>query len=116
MAHHRNAVRLRSDGLAQLLDHPFGLPAREHEIDLGAGIGLRLPGAVVDDRAEPVPFRPAHKEADMHVAAPVVAQGLCLDARRSQQDQARRSECRLDFHGFLPLRMSPQPRLAAALT
>jgi hypothetical protein len=73
MAHHRDAVRMRGDRLAQLLRHLLVLPTREDVIDLRAGVGGGLAGAVVDDSAEGVALGPADKEAQMHFAAPFVA-------------------------------------------
>ena len=74
MAHHRDAVGLGGDRLAQLLHHLLVDPAGEDVIDLRAGVGRRLPGAVIDDRAEGVALGAADEEADMHLAAPFVAQ------------------------------------------
>ena len=74
MAHHRDAVGLRGDGLAQLLDHLLAVPAGEEIVDMRAGVRGGLSRAVVDDGAERVALRAAHEEADIDLAAPFVAQ------------------------------------------
>ena len=78
VAHHGDAVGLGGNRFAQLLDHLLGAPAREHVVDLGAGILGGLDRAIVDDRGEGIAFRTAHKEADLDVAAPLVAQRFGL--------------------------------------
>ena len=74
MAHHRDAVGMGRDRLAQLLGHLFVGPAGKDVIDLRARVSGRLTRAVVDDRAEGVAFRAADEEAQVHLAAPFVAQ------------------------------------------
>ena len=56
------------------------VPAGEDVVDLRAGVGRRLLGAVVDDGAEGVAFGAADEEADVDVLAPVVAQRLRVAA------------------------------------
>ena len=73
VAHHRDAVGMRGNRLTQLLRHLLVLPTREDVIDLRAGVGGGLAGAVVDDSAEGVALGSADKEAQMHLAAPFVA-------------------------------------------
>ena len=82
MAHHRDAGGLCGDRLAQLLHHLLDRPAGEDVFDVGAGVRGRLLGAVVDDGAEGVAFRPADEEAELHVLAPVLAQRLRVRCRR----------------------------------
>ena len=76
MAHHGDAVGMRRDRLAQLLGHLFVGPAGKDIVNLRAGVGGCLTRAIIDDRAEGVPFRAADEEAQVHLAAPFVAQGV----------------------------------------
>ena len=95
MAHHRDAVGMGGDRLAQLLRHLLVGPAGEDIIDLRAGVGRGLPRAVVDDRAEGVALRAADEEAQMHLAAPFVAQGRRLrGAAGADEGRQRESERR----------------------
>ena len=57
-------------------------PAGEDVVDLRAGVGGRLLGAVVDDRAEGIALGAADEEADVDVLAPFVAQRLRLSGGR----------------------------------
>ena len=86
MAHHRDAVGLGGDRLAQLLHHLLDVPAGEDVVDLGARVGGRLLGAVVDDGAEGVAFGAADEEAELHVLAPVVAQRLRVRGRHLRDE------------------------------
>ena len=88
MAHHRDAVGMGGDRLAQLLHHLLVDPAGEDIVDLRAGVGGSLLRAVIDDRAERVALGAADEEADMRLAAPFVAQGRGL--RRLAERQQRR--------------------------
>ena len=74
MAHHGDAVGMGRDRLAQLLGHLFVGPAGKDIIDLRAGVGGGLARAVVDDGAEGVALGAADEEAQVHLAAPFVAQ------------------------------------------
>ncbi len=65
---------MRRDRLAQLLSHLLVLPAREDVVDLRPGVGRGLAGAIVDDRPEGVAFGAADEKAQVHLAAPFVAQ------------------------------------------
>ena len=86
MAHHRDAGGLGGDRLAQLLHHLLDRPAGEDVLDVGARVGGRLLGAVVDDGAEGVAFRPADEEAELHVLAPVLAQRLRVRGRHLRDE------------------------------
>jgi hypothetical protein len=85
VAHHGDAVGMRRHRLAQLLGHFFVGPAREHIVDLGARIGGGLPRAIIDDGAERVALGPANEEAQVNLAAPLVAQCVGLGGRPDQQ-------------------------------
>ena len=81
MAHHRYAVGMGRNRLAQLLGHLFVGPTGKDIVDLRARVGGGLPRAVVDDRPEGVALGAADKEAQMHLAAPFVAQRLSVGRR-----------------------------------
>ena len=87
VAHHRDASRLGGDRLAELLHHLLHRPAREDVVDVSAGVGSRLPRAVVDDSAEGVTLGPAHEEAQLHVLAPVLAQRLRVGSARNREQR-----------------------------
>ena len=96
MAHHRDAVRLDGDRLAQLLDHLLGVPAGKDVVDPWPEVMLGLLGAVVHDRAESVALGAADKEAQVHALAPLVAR---IGARRRCRGGERRSARRGQQHG-----------------
>jgi hypothetical protein len=73
MAHHGDAVGPRRDCLAELLDHALAVPAGEQVIDLGPGVGGRLARTIVDDVGEGIALGAADEEADIDLAAPLVA-------------------------------------------
>ena len=67
-------------------------PAREDVVDLRAGVGCGLPGAIVDDGAEGIALGAADEETEMDLAAPFVAQRVGVGAlprreRRAGQQQ-----------------------------
>ena len=105
VAHHRDASRLGGDRLAELLHHPLHRPAGEDVVDVRAGVGSRLPCAVVDDGAEGVALGPADEEAQLHVLAPVLAQRLRVRSTREREQRGSRHYCGLSFlvrMSFLP--------------
>ena len=91
MAHHRDAVRLDGDRLAQLLDHLLDVPAGEDVVDGRPEVVLGLLGAVVDDGAEGVALRAADEEAQVDALAPFVARiGACRRRRCGQRERTCR--------------------------
>ena len=113
MAHHGDAVGMGRDRLAQLLGHLFVGPAGKDVIDLRAGVGGGLSRAVVDDRAEGVAFGAADEEAQVHLAAPFVAQrrgvgraGRAGRAKKGRAGQNQRGRA-APIRNQAPLHLTP---------